>query len=943
MERNKGENEQIRIVFWNVAGIKNKENEFWKYLGEFDVVGLVETWVEEKGWERLEKRMPREFEWKCQYAERESKKGRAKGGIIMGVKKGLKEENGSGVKEERGFMERTVKRKQRKWSIVTIYSRSMKETKRIIEERVKEQEEGTLVIGGDFNARIGGKGRRMEEQQATIERRPTKDGIENAEGRELVSLVEERGWDVLNGNCIGNEKGEYTYIGSRGETVIDNVMVNEEAWDKIEEFKVGERVESDHMPLEVRTKGREKERSMKDVKRKIVKNIWTEEGKEKYRARLREAKYEEGEINEKVRELSENVKNATEKKEIEIREKMGLWKNEWWDKECREGKQAARKKLRNWKTEKATKEEYKRARKRYKLVCKEKKEKKRMEEEMKMKGIKTEEEVWRYINRERKKKGEIVSDRITMEEWRKYFSELLGGEENRQEKEKRQHRVGEIEEITREELEQQLRKLKRKKAPGRDGIQNESWIYGTEREVDRLLEIMNGVWKGEGFPQEWKEGIICPIYKKGEKDTASNYRGITLLNTAYKVYAMIVEERLMKEMNERGALPDGQAGGVVVGKEKVWSLAYADDLVVLAREEKGMKEMLGNMEKYMRRKKLTVNVEKSKMMVFRKGGGRRKINEWRWEKDKIEEVKEFKYLGYVMNERNTAAAHVRELVKKANKIIGAVWGIGERKFGHDFRRRIMMFDSLVKSVMMYGAEIWGWREQEGLEGVQGKYLKWVLGVDRETPGYIVMEETKRDGIRIEAGKRAIRFEERLIERGECRILQECLKEKRKEIGKGVWKEREAYFERNGYAGAEIERMREGGRAMTDELVQRDRDVQVQERRTRIRESRYNGKYEKIITEELPKYLGRESRKERVIIARFRCGNEERENKYWNEDRIRVCRMCGEKKETIEHMLNECVELREREESREEMLNEDGRGIEWMKKVEWRRGTICGEG
>jgi hypothetical protein len=161
---------------------------------------------------------------------------------------------------------------------------------------------------------FGGKGRRMEEQQATIERRPTKDGIENAEGRELVSLVEERGWDVLNGNCIGDEKGEYTYSGSRGETVIDYVMVNEEAWDEIEEFKVGERVESDHMPLEVRTKGREKERSMKDVKRKIVKNIWTEEGKEKYRARLREAKYEEEEINEKVRELSENVKNATEKK-----------------------------------------------------------------------------------------------------------------------------------------------------------------------------------------------------------------------------------------------------------------------------------------------------------------------------------------------------------------------------------------------------------------------------------------------------------------------------------------------------------------------------------------------------------------------------------------------------------------------------------------------------
>ncbi|KAH0814154.1 hypothetical protein GEV33_008637 [Tenebrio molitor] len=478
MERNKGENEQIRIVFWNVAGIKNKENEFWKYLGEFDVVGLVETWVEEK----RERKQERE-------SERWDNNGCEKG---TGRRKRIWSKRRKRVYGKNG------KKKTEKM-----------ENCNNIQQKYERNEENNRRASKRAGRR--NSGRRMEEQQATIERRPTKDGIENAEGRELVSLVEERGWDVLNGNCIGDEKGEYTYIGSRGETVIDYVMVNEEAWDEIEEFKVGERVESDHMPLEVRTKGREKERSIKDVKRKIVKNIWTEEGKEKYRARLREAKYEEEEINEKVRELSEN-------------------------------------------------EEYKRARKRYKLVCKEKKEKKRMEEEMKMKGIKTEEEVWRYIYRERKKKGEIVSDRITMEEWRKYFSELLGGEENRQEKEKRQHRVGEIEEITREELEQQLRKLKRKKAPGRDGIQNESWIYGTEREVDRLLEIMNGLWKGGGFPQEWKEGIICHIYKKGEKDTASNYRGITLLNTAYKVYAMMVEERLMKEMNERGALPDGQAG-----------------------------------------------------------------------------------------------------------------------------------------------------------------------------------------------------------------------------------------------------------------------------------------------------------------------------------------------------------------------------------------------
>jgi mannose/fructose/N-acetylgalactosamine-specific phosphotransferase system component IIB len=56
----------------------------------------------------------------------------------------------------------------------------------------------------------------------------------------------------------------------------------------------------------------------------------------------------------------------------------------------------------------------------------------------------------------------------------------------------------------------------------------------------------------------------------------------------------------------------------VVGREIVWSLAFADDLVIVAKNEREMKEITKSLVKYVRKKKLEVNVEKTKMMVFNK-------------------------------------------------------------------------------------------------------------------------------------------------------------------------------------------------------------------------------------------------------------------------------------------------------------------------------------
>jgi hypothetical protein len=37
-----------------------------------------------------------------------------------------------------------------------------------------------------------------------------------------------------------------------------------------------------------------------------------------------------------------------------------------------------------------------------------------------------------------------------------------------------------------------------------------------------------------------------------------------------------------------------------------------------------------------------------------------------------------------------------------------------------------------------------------------------------------------------------------------------------------------------------------------------------------------------MTEEISEYMGRDNTRERKMMARFRCGNEERENRYWRK-------------------------------------------------------------
>lgn len=75
-------------------------------------------------------------------------------------------------------------------------------------------------------------------------------------------------------------------------------------------------------------------------------------------------------------------------------------------------------------------------------------------------------------------------------------------------------------------------------------------------------------------------------------------------------------------------------------------MAYADDVELLAEDREDMVEVMKRLERLLKQRGLGLNVEKTKILVFRKSRETRKDKMWHFEGKKIEKVKEISYLGF---------------------------------------------------------------------------------------------------------------------------------------------------------------------------------------------------------------------------------------------------------------------------------------------------------
>lgn len=187
---------------------------------------------------------------------------------------------------------------------------------------------------------------------------------------------------------------------------------------------------------------------------------------------------------------------------------------------------------------------------------------------------------------------------------------------------------------------------------------------------------------------------------------------------------------VVREVNARVM---GRGVELVEEDGRRWELSqllFADDTVLMADSEEKLCRIVSEFGKVCERRKLRVNVDKSKVMRCNRNGvgGRLNVS---LNGEVLEEVDRFKYLGSVVEATGGVEADVCHRVNEGCKMLGAMKGVIKGR-GVGMSVKKVLYEKLIVPTVLYGAESWGTRaaERQKLNVFEMRCLRSMAGVTR---------------------------------------------------------------------------------------------------------------------------------------------------------------------------------------------------------------------
>lgn len=576
-KRNKN-GQKMKIGTWNVRTMlmPGKMQEIARELGKhkYDVVALQE--IRWKGEGEIRKK-----DFTIFYSGNEKRTGRAGTGFYV-ASQTMKNFIGFEPVNER-MCKLRLRGKFRNITIVAVYAPTEEADegdKQLFYDQLaalvqKIPTYDLTVVLGDCNAKLG-----KEAYVTSVGGAFSLHDESNENGKLLAQFAAENQM-VLKSTCFPHKKihlGTWKIPGTNRANQIDHVMVLARHESSITQVQAsrGPNCDSDHYLVKVilterlanaqRRKPRARKRwNLGKFSDEEIKKDFQEEVSRKL-AQAKTERSEEPSIEEMWQEISGAILDTTKEIIGESKPKD----NEWYDDECQaamEEKNKARMKLLKGRATRRAHEEYNEKKIYAYRLCR---RKKREMVNTRLREIDENHEQNRarlfykgidYFRKDYKPKltGCKSKDGVLLGEegevlarWTEHYRELLNKESGGSSREGSDVQTAELnlEKPTLLDVQTAMKRMKNRKAPGEDNITAEMLKNAGPNVEVEVHNLVAKIWEAEVMPKSWNVGLIASIYKKGDKLVCDNYRGITLLNIAYKVFSNILLKNLSKYTEE---------------------------------------------------------------------------------------------------------------------------------------------------------------------------------------------------------------------------------------------------------------------------------------------------------------------------------------------------------------------------------------------------------
>ena len=200
-----------------------------------------------------------------------------------------------------------------------------------------------------------------------------------------------------------------------------------------------------------------------------------------------------------------------------------------------------------------------------------------------------------------------------------------------------------------------------------------------------------------------------------------------------------------------------------LGNRGINALFWADDLVLFSETKDGLDKLLKILEDYCKGNHLLINTKKTKCMIFNKTG-RMMRSPFYLNGVKLEMVRQYKYLGFVITPSGEISTGLHDLRDRAFKAFMKVKNDLGLSFNQDIPIILHLIDSLVKPILLYASDFWGCLKlpkNNPIENLHMMMCKQILGVQKQTTNLGVLLELGRTPLSLCAAKFFVKNWERI--------------------------------------------------------------------------------------------------------------------------------------------------------------------------------------